>query len=74
MKTYELVIEVKQPTCGDRAPTRCEIRTVTIEDPVAYVRGLEPGGEPEVRTEDGSLVIRVDRNKGEWAKYTFTED
>ena len=44
MKTYELVIEEKQPTCGGRAPTKSEIRTVTTADPVAYVREQEPNG------------------------------
>lgn len=37
MKAYELVIEQRQPTCGGRAPTKCEIRTVTTDEPVAYV-------------------------------------
>ena len=50
MKTYELVIEKKQPTCGGRAPTKSEIKTVTTADPVAYVRGLEPNGKLEVET------------------------
>ena len=37
MKAYELVIEQRQPSCGGRAPTKCEIRTVTTDEPVAYV-------------------------------------
>ena len=74
MKTYELVIEHRQPTCGHQSPTRCEIRTVTVADPVAYVRGLEPVGELDVSVDaDGALVVRLDHN-GLWVKYIFTED
>lgn len=74
MANYELVIEQRQPTCGGRSPTKCEIRYVTTEDPVAYVKALEPGCEPEVtRNEDGSILIRLERN-GLWVKYEFTED
>ena len=28
MKSYELIIEQRQPTCGGRAPTKSEIRYV----------------------------------------------
>ena len=74
MKTYELLIEQKQPTCGGRAPTRTEIRTVTIEDPVAYVQTLEPSCKLEVtEEEDGTLRITTEHN-GLWIKYEFTED
>ena len=34
MKTYELVIEQRQPTCGGRAPTKTEIRTITTPQPL----------------------------------------
>jgi len=74
MKTYELVIEQRQPTCGHQSPTKAEIKTVTVEDPVAYVRTLEPVGEFEVYTdEDGAQVVQLDRN-GLWVKYIFTEE
>lgn len=42
MAGYELIIEQRQPTCGGRAPTKCEIRAVTTDDPIAYVQALEP--------------------------------
>ena len=75
MKTYELVIEQRQPTCGGKSPTKCEIRTVQTDDPVAYVKELEPNGEREVYTdEEGSLVVRIDQTEGQWVKYIFTED
>ena len=74
MKTYELVIEQRQPTCGGRLPTRAEIRTVTIDDPAAYVRSLEPAGELETYTDqDGAFVVQLDHN-GMWVKYIFTEE
>ena len=73
MKTYELVIEQKQPTCGGRAPTKSEIQTVTTDDPVAYVRALEPNGKMEVETTASGVAVTVDRN-GLWIKYEFTED
>ena len=74
MKNYELIIEQRQPTCGGRAPTKSEIRYVTTDDPVAYVRELEPTCELEVtHNDDGSIVIKLDHN-GLWVKYEFTED
>ena len=73
MKTYELVITEKQPTCGGKSPTKSEIRTVTTDDPVAYVKGTDPTSELEV-TEDGDTVtVRTDHN-GQWVVYEFTED
>jgi len=74
MKTYELVIEQRQPTCGGRAPTKSEILTVTTDDPVAFVQAREKDAPLEVTTNDeGALVIRTERN-GLWVKYEFTED
>lgn len=74
MPSYELLIEQRQPTCGGRSPTKCEIRYVTTEDPVAYVQALEPSCPLDVnRREDGTIVIRLDHN-GLWVKYEFTED
>ena len=73
MKTYELVIEQKQPTCGGRAPTKCEIRTVTTDDPVAYVQALEPTCRLEVEQTAEGVVFKTERG-GLWIKYEFTED
>jgi len=74
MAAYELVIEQKQPTCGGRSPTKCEVLNIFTEDPMAYVLGREPGAKPEViREEDGVTVIRVMRN-GLWVNYEFTAD
>jgi hypothetical protein len=74
MKTYELVIEQKQPTCGGRAPTKSEIRTVTTNDPVAYVQTLEPSCKLEVTTnEDGVILISTEHN-GLWIRYEFMEE
>ena len=74
MKTYELVIEQRQPTCGGRAPTKSEIRIVTTDDPVAYVQALEPTCELEVTNrDDGVIEIKLDHN-GLWVRYEFIED
>ena len=75
MKTYELTIEEKQPTCGGRTPTKCEVTSVTTDDPMAYVMSLEPGAVPEIiKDEDGEIIIKVDRNRGLWARYEFVEE
>lgn len=73
MAIYELVIEERQPTCGGKSPTKSKIMTVSTDDPVAYVKALEPG-ELEISTsDDGTLVIQADHN-GMWIKYEFSAD
>ena len=65
MAAYEVTIERKQPTCGGRAPTACEVRNITTDDPMAYVRIQEPGSEPVLmQDEDGVILIRVERSLG----------
>lgn len=72
--TYELVIKEHQPACGGKDPTKATIRTVTVEDPLAYVQSLEPDSALEVgHAEDGTLVISTVRN-GWTVSYEFTED
>lgn len=71
--TYELTIERRQPTCGGRAPTKCEIKSVTTDDPVAYVQALEKDCELEVANEGDAIIIRTERN-GLWVRYEFVED
>lgn len=71
--TYELTIERRQPTCGGRAPTRCEILTVKTDDPVAYVQALEKDCTLEVTREGDTVVVRAERN-GLWVRYEFLED
>ena len=74
MKTYEVVILEQQPTCGGRRPFRNEIRTVSTDDPVAYVQEREPFCELEVTEgENGGTVIRAERS-GYWIRYEFYED
>lgn len=73
MAVYELVIEERQPTCGGKSPTKSKIMTVNTDDPVAYVKALEPG-ELEISTaDDGTLVIQADHN-GMWIKYEFSAE
>lgn len=73
MANYELVIEERQPTCGGKSPTKSKIMTVSTDDPVAYVKALEPGELEVYTTEDGTLVVQADHN-GLWIKYEFTEE
>ena len=74
MTTYELVIKESQPTCGGKSPTRTTIQTVTIEDPLLYVKEIEKDCVLEVsHAEDGTLIISTDHN-GMPIKYEFTED
>lgn len=72
--TYELLIRESQPPCGGKDPTKTTIKTVTTDDPVAYVKALEPDGKLQVgHAEDGTLVIGTVRN-GWTVTYEFTED
>ena len=74
MAAYELVIESRQPTCGGKSPTKCEVLNVFTDDSMAYVQGREPGAKPElVQNENGVVVITVQRN-GQPVRYEFTED
>ena len=74
MAAYELTIERRQPTCGGRAPTACEVRSIVTDDPMAYVRSQEVGAEPKLmQDEDGVILIRVERN-GLWVNYEFVSD
>ena len=73
MTRYELIVERRQPTCGGRAPTASEVRTVETEDPRAYVQAQEPGLELEVVQENGVVTVSGVKN-GMWFRYEFTED
>ena len=52
MKTYELIIEQRQPPCGGKSPVDVKISTVTTDDPLAYVKNIEKDGEPRMETTD----------------------
>ena len=72
--TYELVIKESQPTCGGKSPTKTSIQTVSCDDPLAYVKSLEPDSALEVETAaDGTVIITANHN-GMPIKYEFTED
>ncbi len=74
MKSYELIIQRPQPSCGGKSPYKSEILSVTTDDPVAYVRKLEPESTLEVEEpENGVFLIRAENN-GKWVKYEFSED
>ena len=74
MKTYELVIERLQPSCGGKSPKEVKMMTVTTDNPLVYVQGLEPAGNLQVETSDwGEIVISL--NEGlKHITYTFTEE
>ena len=74
MKTYELIVQIQQPSCGGKAPFRNEFRTVSTDDPVAYVEKQEPGGKLEVTyPEEGTIVVTTMRNQAR-VVYEFSED
>ena len=74
MKTYELIIQQQQPSCGGKSPFKYEFLTVTTDDPVAYVQKLEPSGKLEVTSdENGVIIVRTQRN-GSSIRYEFSED
>ena len=74
MKTYELIIERLRPSCGGQSPKDVKVLSVTTDDPMAYVRTLEPAGELEQEiSASGELVISL--NQGlKHITYTFAED
>lgn len=74
MKTYELIIERRQPPCGGKPSKVVQVQTVTTDDPVAYVRSLEKEGELQVaKTPDGEIVVSLDAGLKQ-VKYSFTEE
>ena len=73
MRSYELTIETRQPTCGGKSPTNVELLEVELEDPMAFVRSREFDLPLETeQTPDGDLVVRVNKDKHQ-VTYTFTE-
>ena len=74
MKTYELIIQHQQPSCGGKPPFRTEILTVTTDDPIAYVRKLEPSCTLEVRTDENGLITVLTEHNGARVRYEFCED
>ena len=74
MKTYELVIERLQPSCGGKSPKDVKMMTVTTDNPLNYVQQLEPAGNLEVTT-SGTGEIVISLNEGlKHITYTFTEE
>ncbi len=74
MKTYELIIERKQPSCGGKDPKEVKMMTVSTDDPVEYVRQIEKTGELEVTVkEDGEVVVSLEAGMKQ-IRYSFTEE
>ena len=77
MKSYELIIERRQPPCGGKPTKLHDFQNVETDDPVAYVRQHEPGlsqdAELEIhRTQDGTVCICFTSGIHP-GKYEFTE-
>ena len=74
MKTYELVIERLQPSCGGKDPKEVKVLTVTTDNPLSYVEQMEPAGNLQVETrENGEIVISLDEGM-KHITYSFTEE
>ena len=74
MKTYELIIEKRQPVCGGKSPKDVKVMTVTTDDPVAYVRQIEKDGELKVSTSPaGELVVEIEEG-ARGVRYSFSEE
>ena len=74
MKTYELVIERLQPSCGGKDPKEVKMLTVTTDNPLSYVQQLEPAGNLQVETSGtGEIIITLDEGM-KHITYTFTEE
>ena len=72
--TYELIIERVRPSCGGQDPKEVKMLTVTTEDPLAYVRSLEPDGDLVCEVNSaGETVITLDKGL-KHITYTFAED
>ncbi len=72
MKLYELVIQHQQPSCGGKPPFRTEILDVRTDDPVAYVRQLEPDCDLDIIQSDDSTVFIKTTHNGAFVKYEFS--
>ncbi len=71
--TYEVIVTTKQPTCGGKAPTRSEIKNITCEDPLEYVRNHEEGKNVEITDDDG-ITKTILASRGDlWIRYEFCE-
>ena len=74
MKTYELIIERLQPSCGGKDPKEVKMMTVETDNPLNYVQQLEPAGNLQVETNGkGEIVISLDQGL-KHITYTFTEE
>ena len=74
MKTYELIIEQRQPPCGGKSPVDVKISTVTTDDPLAYVKNIEKDGEPRMETTDQVEIVSRLECGANSIKVTFTEE
>ena len=75
---YELVITKTQPPCGGKPTTHHEIRSVDVDDIIAYVRQSEkdmPADYPLEARDNGKGTVTVEFESGKSTiTYEFTED
>jgi len=73
MKSYELIIETRQPSCGGKPPKVYQFLDIQTDDPETYVRQREPDAELEITAgTDGSLTVEA-RKGVRQVSYQFTE-
>lgn len=73
MKSYELIIETRQPPCGGKPPKVYQFLEIETDDPVSYVRQQEAGAALEVSADGaGDTVVEV-RDGQRRLTYRFTE-
>ena len=77
MKSYELIIERRQPPCGGKQSKLYDFQNVETDDPVAYVRAQEPELPKDAQLEvedDGNGTVCVMFTSGvQPVKYEFSE-
>ena len=77
MKSYELIIERRQPPCGGKPAKLYDFQNVETDDPVDYVRRHEPGlsqdAELEVHHTQDCTVSICFTSGIQPVKYEFTE-
>lgn len=74
MKTYELIIERRRPSCGGKDPKEIKMMTVSTDDPVEYVKAAEKTEDVTVTEKpDGEIVVEVSLGARQM-RYSFTEE
>ena len=74
MKTYEVIIQRGQPSCGGKAPSRSEIQEIETDDILAFVRSQEKDAELTVEKKDEhTTLVSFLTGDGMQTTYEFVE-